>query len=74
MRKRWRPILRLRIRHGRRSMLRPCFSSWARLARVHRCKPNRLGPCVFCQLIRPDTVAAHRHEQTIPVAFGEGVG
>lgn len=36
VRKRWRPVVRLRVRHGRRSKLRPCFSAWARLAGVHR--------------------------------------
>ncbi|CAN0214400.1 unnamed protein product, partial [Scytosiphon promiscuus] len=35
-RKRWRPIVRLRIRHGRRSIIHPCFSSWTRFARVRR--------------------------------------
>ncbi|CAN0287228.1 unnamed protein product, partial [Ectocarpus sp. 12 AP-2014] len=34
VRKRWHPVIRLRVRHGRRSIIRPCFSSWARLARV----------------------------------------
>lgn len=35
-RRRWRPIFRLRVRHGRRSCLRPCFSSWSKLTRVHK--------------------------------------
>ncbi|CAM9339893.1 unnamed protein product, partial [Laminaria digitata] len=36
VRRRWRPIVRLRVRHGRRSCLRPCFSSWSKLTRVHK--------------------------------------
>lgn len=36
VRRRWRPIVRLRLRHGRRSCLRPCFSSWSKLTRVHK--------------------------------------
>lgn len=36
VRRRWRPIIRLRLKHGRRARIRPCFSSWARLTRVHK--------------------------------------
>lgn len=41
MRRRWRPIMRLRATAGRRTSMRPCFSSWARLTRVYRTARRR---------------------------------
>lgn len=41
VRRRWRPIIRLRIRHGRRAFMRPCFHSWSRLTRVHKWARSR---------------------------------
>lgn len=41
MRRRWRPIMRLRAKAGRRASMRPCFSSWARLTRVYRTARRR---------------------------------
>lgn len=36
VRRRWRPVIRLHVRHGRRACIRPYFASWVNLARVHK--------------------------------------
>lgn len=36
VRRRWRPILCLRLKHGRRACVRPPFAFWARTTRVHK--------------------------------------